>query len=93
MRLITLALIAAMGFAGAAQAQTATQSSAAAPPASAASSSSSSKPKLSHDCKNEVKKACGHAHGTEMQDCIKSSLDLNKFSDTCKSQLTAKPSG
>jgi hypothetical protein len=29
-----------------------------------------------------------------MQNCIKSSLDLNKFSDSCKTELkSAKPSG
>jgi TolA-binding protein len=92
MRYVLLGMLAAVALAGTAQAQTAAQP-AATPPASTASSSSSSKPHLSHDCKKEVKKACGRAHGTEMQDCIKSSLDLNKFSDTCKSQLTAEPSG
>ena len=94
MKPMLLALTAAVALAGAAQAQTAAQSSAA-PPASTSSTSKSSggHPKLSHDCKKEVKKACGRAHGEEMKDCIKSSLDLNKFSDSCKSELTAKPSG
>jgi hypothetical protein len=92
MKPLLLALVAAAALAGAAQAQTASQSTAA-PPASTPSTSSSAKPHLSHDCKNEVKKACGHAHGQEMKDCIKSSVDLNKFSDTCKSELMAKPSG
>jgi hypothetical protein len=42
-----------------------------------------------------TKKLCGRAHGQEMQDCIKSSLDLNKFSADCKTKLSrsAKPSG
>ena len=91
MKLCLFAVAAAVALAaGVAQAQTAAQSSAS-PPAS--TQSSSAKPHLSHDCKSEVKKACGRAHGQEMKDCIKSSLDLNKFSDTCKSELTAKPSG
>ena len=92
MRHLILAMLAAVALAGTAQAQTAAPS-AATPPASTPSSSSSSKPHLSHACKDEVKKACGRAHGQEMQDCIKSSLDLNKFSEMCKQQLTAKPSG
>lgn len=97
MRPMTLALVAAAALAGAAQAQTAAQPPAAAPAAStpAASAPAASNGHLSHDCKEEVKKACGRAHGQEMQDCIKSSLDLNKFSAACKTQLTpaAKPSG
>ena len=83
-----LALMAAVAIAGPAQAQTAAQ------PAAPAAPSSEGGGKLSHECKEEVKKACGHAHGDEMQNCIKSSLDLNKFTDSCKSQLQAakKPS-
>ena len=97
MRPLSLALVAAIALAGSAQAQTAAQAPAAAPPAStpAAPSSAGGHVRLSHDCKEEVKKACGRARGDEMQNCITSSLDLNKFSDTCKTQLTqaAKPSG
>ena len=97
MRPLSLALVAAIALAGSAPAQTAAQAPAAAPPAStpAASSPAGGKERLSHDCKEEVKKACGRASGEEMQNCIKSSLDLNKFSDACKTQLTqsAKPSG
>lgn len=91
----SLALAAAVAMAGLAQAQTAAQP-AAAPATAAPAASSSQGGKLSHDCKEEVKKACGRAHGAEMQDCIKSSLDLNKFSEMCKTQLQAaakKPSG
>jgi hypothetical protein len=79
--LASLALVAAVAMAGSVQAQTA------APPAAAPAASSSSGGKLSHDCKEEVKKACGRAHGTEMQDCVKSSLDLNKFSASCTTEL------
>lgn len=75
------------------QAQTATQTPAAAP--SAPSPSASGSEHLGHACKEEVHKLCGHAHGQEMKDCIKSGLDLNKFSADCKTKLTesAKPSG
>ena len=96
MRRIALALVAAAALAGFAQAQTAAQTPAAAPAASTpAAAPAGGNGKLSHDCKEEVKKACGRAHGDEMKDCIKSSLDLNKFSAACKTQLTqsAKPSG
>ena len=72
MKSLSLTLILAVT--GAAYAQTA-------PPASAPASSSSSS--VSHDCKKEAKKLCGRAHGTEMQDCIKSNLDMNKFSAAC----------
>ena len=81
------------------QAQTATQSPAAAPsaPTPAPSSSKSGSEHLGHACKEEVHKLCGHAHGQEMKDCIKSGLDLNKFSADCKTKLTQsakpKPSG
>ena len=96
MKPMSLALVAAAAFAGSVQAQTAAQSPAATPAASApaASAPAGGKERLSHDCKQEVKKACGRAHGEEMQNCIKSSLDLNKFSDTCKTELKqmAKPS-
>ena len=97
MRPLSLALVATIALAASAQAQTAAQTPAAAPPAStpAAPSPPAGKERLSHACKEEVKKACGRAHGEEMQNCIKSSLNLNKFSDACKTQLTqsAKPSG
>jgi len=97
MRSMSFALLAAVALAGSALAQTAAQTPAATPATSApaASAPASGKERLSHDCKEEVKKACGRAHGDEMQNCIKSSLDLNKFSDACKSELkqSAKPSG
>jgi len=95
MRSMAFALVAAVAFAGSAQAQTAAQAPAAAPPASTPAASAPAGGKLSHACKEEVKKACGRAHGDEMKNCIKSSLDLNKFSDACKTQLkhAAKPGG
>lgn len=95
--LASFALVAAVAMAGSVAAQTATPPPAAAPAAStpATSAAEAGKGRLSHDCKEEVKKGCGRAHGEEMQNCIKSSLDLNKFSAACKTQLTqaAKPSG
>jgi hypothetical protein len=57
----------------------------AAPPASPPTSSSSSS--VSHDCKKEAVKLCGRRAGSEMQDCIKSNLDLNKFSSTCATEF------
>jgi hypothetical protein len=42
---------------------------------------------VSHDCKKEAKKLCGRAHGSEMQDCIKSNLDMNKFSAACATEF------
>ncbi len=91
MRPMTLALLVTVAFAASAQAQTAAPAPAAAP----ASSAPAGNERLSHDCKEEVRKACGRVHGEEMQNCIKSSLDLNKFSGACKTQLTqpAKPAG
>jgi ABC-type nickel/cobalt efflux system permease component RcnA len=95
MKLWSFVLIASVAVAGYAHAQTATQTPAAAPAAPAPSSSASDSEHLGHACKEEVHKLCGHAHGQEMKDCVKSGLDLNKFSADCKTKLTqaAKPSG
>lgn len=84
MKLTFLAVIAAVSLAGHAQAQTAAPSQA---PSTAPASSSES---LGKACKKEVKDLCGHAHGQEMQDCIKAGMDMNKFSADCKSKLAAK---
>ena len=72
-----------------AQAQTPSQSPAPAqtPAATAPANSSDS---LGHACKKEVKDLCGRAHGQEMKDCVKSGLDMNKFSADCKAKLAAK---
>jgi hypothetical protein len=93
MKLLSAALIASVVVVGYTQAQTATQTPAASAPAP--SSSASDSEHLGHACKEEVHKLCGRAHGQEMKDCIKSGLDLNKFSADCKTKLTqsAKPSG
>ena len=56
----------------------------------AASSSSTESDRLGHECKEEVHKQCGRAHGDEMQQCIKAAMDLNKFSADCKAKLAAK---
>jgi hypothetical protein len=94
MRPIRLALLVTMALASSAHAQTAAPSPAATPAAPPASAPAGHE-RLSHDCKEEVHKACGRAHGEEMHNCIKSSLDLNKFSAACKTELmqAAKPSG
>ena len=89
MKLLSLALIACL-LAGYAQAQTASQTPQAAQPAATAPDTSSHSDKLGKECKQEVKKLCGRAHGQEMQDCIKSGLDMNKFSADCKTKLAAK---
>jgi hypothetical protein len=78
MKRISLALLASFAMAGYLQAQTA--------PAPAASSGGS----VTHACKKEIKSLCGRAHGDEMKQCIKSNLDMNKFSADCKAEL-AKP--
>jgi hypothetical protein len=97
MKLMSLALMASVAVTGYTYAQTATQAPAPPPAAStpASSSSSTGSQSLGHACKEEVKKLCGRAHGQEMQDCVKSGLDLNKFSADCKTKLSqsAKPSG
>jgi hypothetical protein len=90
MNMNNLLLTLALGVSCAAYAQTATTPAAPAP-------SSSSSSSVSHDCKEEAKKLCGRAHGSEMQDCIKSNLDLNKFSAACATEFknaaaTKKPS-
>jgi hypothetical protein len=97
MKLLSLALMASAAVTGYVYAQTATQ--APAPPSAAStpatSSSSTGSESLGHACKEEIRKLCGRAHGQEMQDCVKSGLDLNKFSADCKTKLSqaAKPSG
>jgi len=95
MKLVSLALVATFAVTGYTYAQTAAQSPAPSPAASAPASPSTGSQSIGHACKEEVKKLCGRAHGQEMQDCIKSGLDLNKFSADCKTKLSqsAKPSG
>jgi hypothetical protein len=87
MKLRSLALVAALTMTGLAWAQTPPSSSAApaAPPADKASSSG----KIDHACQKEIRDLCGRAHGQEMQDCVKSGLDMNKFSDSCKAEIKA----
>jgi hypothetical protein len=83
MKLVSLALAASFVVAGYAYAQTPAQ----APAASQPSESSSSGGKISHDCKQEVHKLCGRAHGDEMKGCVKDNLDMNKFSASCATEL------
>jgi hypothetical protein len=81
MKVLSLALVASFAIVGNAYAQTAPPAAASTP---AASSSSDS---VSHDCKKEAKKLCGRHAGSEMQACIKSNLDLNKFSASCATEF------
>lgn len=86
MKVLSLALITSLAVGGFAYAQTPPPASA--PAASAPAASSSKSTSVSRDCKKEARKLCGmEAHGTELQGCIKSNLDLNKFSDTCATQF------
>ena len=91
MKVLSLALITSLAVGGVAYAHT--PPPAAAPAASAAAqsapaASSSKTPSVSHACKREARKLCGiEAHGTELQGCIQSNLDLNKFSATCATQI------
>ena len=78
----SLLLTLALGVYGAAYGQTATP-----PPASAPASSPSSSSSVSHDCKKEAKELCGRHAGSEMQNCIKSNLDMNKFSAACATEF------
>jgi hypothetical protein len=83
--------LAAFLLAGYVQAQTASQSQTPAPaPATQPAGSSHHSDSLGKACKKEVHKLCGHAHGQEMKDCIKSGMDMNKFSADCQSKLSAK---
>lgn len=84
MKLLSLTLAACM-VAGYAQAQTPSQT-----PEPAQSSATAPASSSHESCKKEVKKLCGHAHGQEMKDCIKSGLDMNKFSAECKTKLAEK---
>ena len=84
MKVLSLTLITCLTIAGYAHAQTSTT-----PPSSApAASAPAKKASISHACKKEARKLCGiEARGAELQGCIKSNLDLNKFSDTCATQF------
>jgi len=92
MKLTSLAFIAALAVAGYASAQTAAQSppASSSPPAAAAPAQGSSSGKIDKACKKEIRDLCGHAHGDEMKDCVKSGIDMNKFSASCKSEIAAK---
>jgi hypothetical protein len=89
MKILSLALTAGLALAGYAHGQTADQSPAT-PPASSppVSSSSGGAQSPSHACKKEAEKLCGRrARGQEMQDCVKSNLDLKKFSASCQTEF------
>jgi hypothetical protein len=80
MKLPSLVLLAAFALAGSAIAQTPATTPPAEHPASA---------KIDKACKKEIHALCGHAKGQEMKDCVKSGLDMNKFTDSCKSEIAA----
>jgi hypothetical protein len=84
MKLMSLALVASLALTGYVQAQATAQTPTPAPAASSGSSPSKA-------CKKEIKDLCGRAHGQEMKDCIKSGLDMNKFSADCKAELAKAP--
>jgi hypothetical protein len=84
MKLISLALVVSLAVAGYVQAQTPAQTPTPAPAASSGG-------KVSSACKKEIKALCGRAHGDEMQSCVKSNLDMNKFSADCKTELAKPP--
>jgi len=86
MKLLSLTLAACL-LAGYVQAQTPAQNP---PPAETPATAPASSSSHHDSCKKEVHKLCGHAHGQEMKDCIKSGLDMNKFSSDCASKLAAK---
>jgi len=89
MRLVSLALVASVALSGyaLAQAPTQTQPPAASPSQAPASVSAPS----SHACKKEVRDLCGRRPKGELQSCLKDGLDLNKFSDSCKAEITKPP--
>jgi hypothetical protein len=84
MKLVSLALAASFALAGYAQAQTPAPAPAPSESQPAAPSSGHS---ISHACKSEVIKLCGHAHGDVMKECVKDNLDMNKFSADCTTEL------
>jgi hypothetical protein len=89
MKLASLALLAGLAVVGYASAQTPPPSSTP-PAATAPAASSSDSAKIDKACKKEIKDLCGHAHGQEMQDCVKAGVDMNKFSASCKSEIAAQ---
>jgi hypothetical protein len=83
MKLVPLALAASFLVAGYAHAQTAAPA-----PAQPTQSASSSGGKISHDCKSEIHKLCGHSTDKDaMKGCVKDNLDMNKFSANCATEL------
>jgi hypothetical protein len=86
MRPVSVALIAPLALSGYALAQPPAPTSGQAPTTYSAPHS--------HDCKKEVKDLCGRRPKGELQSCLKDGLDLNKFTDSCKSEIMkpAKPS-
>ena len=74
MNRILLVLLSSVSVAGQLHAQT---SAPTAPPAGS----------VTRACKEQVKSLCGHAHGDEMKSCIKSNLDMKKFSADCAAEL------
>jgi hypothetical protein len=85
MRLASLASVASLVIFGYAQGQPPAQTTA---PSSAPTTLSAPS---SRDCKKQVKDLCGRRPKGELQSCLKDGLDLNKFSDSCKAEITKAP--
>jgi hypothetical protein len=82
MKVLLPAFVASLAIVGNAYGQTAPPAATPAPDTSSSSSSS-----VSHNCKKEASTLCGRHAGSEMQACIKSNLDLNKFSAACATEF------
>jgi hypothetical protein len=80
MKLLSLALIAPVALSNYSLAQPAAQTPAPAPTTYSAPTS--------HACKKEVRDLCGRHPKGELQSCLKDNLDLKKFSDNCKAEIT-----
>jgi hypothetical protein len=63
------------------------QSSAPSSASSSSSASAASPVLIDHACKNEIYALCGPYHGDELKDCVKSALNTNKFTDSCKTEI------
>lgn len=103
MKLLSLALVASAALGCYAIAQTPPAAAPAAPAAAkppaapAAAAPAAAKPYstsgLSHDCKKEVDKYCGRHAGSELNSCIKSTLDMKQFSATCTTEFQNQAAG
>ena len=90
MKLLSLALAASFALAGCAHARAPAQIPAPSESQPAPSSSSGHPHPLSESCRSEILKLCGTSPGHEvMMSCVEDSLDQNKFSADCTTELKA----